>query len=362
MSKNKYSKKKLMIYSITLIIIISAGVIATQLGVETDNTPSNNNEGDIYSSDPYGSASIPHDLFEPKTLNQTIEYYALNPEWNMLTQDYRPRWTGCTDMEYQQIFGGLPKMPQDFYKKYKMFTEGTLTDYDRLEPEYWMQPEFYGLDQKFFNRYMERWGENMWNIGQIGCKPSFRYVELKRGTTVQLSTFLHTEVIGTEAFLGAVVYVKYPEGAMNLQGTMVFTQPEDTSDYIKTRITSPDNNAIYTSEDFQERIKGLNNNINPSNRLLVFPATYRKVDVQGEKIIEGFSMNWCYKVSMEIKIEKDCPPGDYVVALDIMNPTSPVIEEYNWIVSSDPYYSFFYPAIREYKPEAPYFQVIITVV
>ena len=149
---------------------------------------------------------------------------------------------------------------------------------------------------------------------------------------------------------------------MNLQGTIIFDQPEDVSNYIKAKIVEPDNDPMYSSEGFQNRIQGLNDNVNEYNRLLVFPATYNKIDNMGETVIVGFPANWCHKVTIEIQVKDNCPSGDYVVAIDAMNPTNPIVEEYNWLISGDPFYSFFFPAIREFRPKAPYFQAIITVV
>jgi len=360
---NKAKRKKIIFgTSITIILVVISGVSALMLTGNIDLTiPGSIDDNNvIYSKNPYDS-SINHSLFEPSSLNRTIDKYAVNPVWNPLTKDYRPRWKGCTDEEFKQIFKELPKMPQDFYKKYKMFLEGKLTDYDRLEPEYWMQPEFYGLDTDFFHAYMNR-NPTMWRLGQISCMPGFRTVEMKRGATVDISTFMHTSILGSEVYLGGIVYAFFPDKAVNLKGETIFEQPKDAERYIHACITSPDNDPLYTSEDFQNHIKGLYTNVNPENRILLWSPTYQLFDVEGKKVIKGFDKDWVKKITIEVAVDKNCPSGNYVVALNLTNPSKEIVQEYNWQISSSPYYSFFYPAIREYRPIAPYFQLLITVV
>lgn len=356
MVDKKSSKKKLVIAVIFVAIVCGSAIAVSQLALDNKSGTSSS----PYSNDPYDSI-LSHLLFEPSSLNDTGERYAIEPVWNELTKDYRPRWEGCSDEEFLAIFDELPKMPQDFYKKYKMFMEGTLTNYDRLTPDYWMQPEFFDLNQKFFDRYLQRW-TGQWNIGQISCKPSFRYVEVKPGVSLQFSTFFHTDVLGTEASLGAVIYSYLPDVAMNQGGVVVFEQPDTAEQYINSRIITPDNDLIFMSDEFQEHLQGLYVNVDDNSRMVRFPATYRKIDVEGEKQLTGFPENWCYKVTVEIDISSSCPSGDYIVAVDSMNPSSAILEEYNWVISSEPYYSFFYPATREWHPVCPFFQVLITVV
>jgi len=353
--------KKKTIIIIGAVAIISLAVSAVALSLNYKPEENKNSSDNPYSNDPYGSSKIPYNAFEPNSLDRTVNNYSVNPIWNDITKDYRPRWKGCSNEEYLNIFGNLPKMPQDFYRKYQMFMKGTLTDYDRLEPEYWKQPEFYGLEQNFFDTYITRW-KNQWNIGQISCKPSFRYAELKKGATVQLSTFFHTEIIGSEAYLGAIFYSHLPENAMKQDGTIIFKQPNNAGQYIKTKIVSPSNDEIFMKESFQQNLKGKAVNINSDEKIVLFPATYKKIDEQGTKKLQGFLEKWCHKVTAQIHIKENCPPGEYIVAIDYKNPCSAINEEYNWIISGYPYYSYYFPAVREHYPVAPYFQMIITVV
>ena len=358
--------KKRLVFGILIIaaLLIGAVVIATNSDIINNQQivgDDDDDDYDPYSPDPYGTSKIPADLFMTESMNKTIDILAVNPVWNDITQDYRPRWKGATDEEFAQIFSELPKMPMDFYRKYKMFMDGQITDYDRLGIEYWSQPEFFGLDSNSFYTYNERW-DNMWNIGQVSCKPSHRYVELKRGATVQLSTFVHTGVIGTEAYLGGVVKTDLPDACLTLSGQKVFDQPTNADKYISSKIISPGNDPIYESETFQNIIEGHYDNVLPGRRLLLFPATYRKLNENGEPVIYGFPSDWVKKVTLQIDIAEDCPPDNYIVSLDMENPSETIIQEYNWIISGSPYYSFFFPAIREWRPICPYFQVVITVV
>ncbi len=314
----------------------------------------------FYSDDPYNS-TVPYDLFEPSSLNKSISQLTVEPVYNPLTSDYRPRWEGCTDAQYVQIFGELPKFPQDFYKKYSMFMHGELTDYDRLGPEYWQQPEFFDMNQHNFNTYVGNRSTKMWTPGTISCKPTFRLVEMKQGATVKLSTFFHTEVIGSEAYLAGIFQVVYPSSAMNYEGVKVFDQPDGVEDYIHARIIVPDNDPVYMSASFQNNMEGLYDDLTENERMFVFPATYRKVDNQGTGVFYGFSPEWSKKVTIEISVDKNCPKGNYDIGVDLRNPTTAVIQEYCWVFSGSPYYSFIFPAIRNWRPICPFFQVIVTV-
>lgn len=355
--KQKNRKIRLLIIVATIIVIATI-VIATQLTKKNGEEPSIF-DSILYSSDPY-NASVDYKLFEPSSLNRSVARYAVTPVYNSLTDDYRPRWEGCTDEQYLQIFSELPSFPQDFYKKYQMFMLGSIVDYDRLTENYWKQPEFYDLDDDSFYNYMNR-GFGMFTPGTISCKPSVRMVEMKKGSHVELSTFFHTTIRGSEAYLGAVFYAIYPEKALNSDGIEVFANPDNIKQYIHAKISGPENDPIFMTPDFQKHIEGFATNVDETRRMLLFAPTYSVVDSNGQKKITGFTDSWCQKVTLDITIDSNCPAGNYVVAIDMENPSESIIQEYNWVISSAPYYGFFLQAIREWRPDCPFFQVIITV-
>jgi len=346
-------RKSSSIVIVALIIVVST----IGVGILIYKNSEGSSDGILYSDDPYNS-TVPYKLFEPSGLNRTVSQFISNPIYNTLTGDYRPRWTGCTDEEFMQIFGSLPKMPQDFYKKYSMFMNGELTDYDRLGPEYWQQPEFHSLDQTAFNNYLNRPGTGMWTPGTIGCKPSVRQIEMRKGASVSVSAFFHGNVEGSEAYLGTIFYVLFPDAAMNYDGVKIFNQPSDASKYIHASITGPDNDIVFTS--FQKNITGLG--IGANERLVLFSPTYHKNDMMGKQMQLGFKPSWCYKVTLAISVDKDCPTGTYDIAIDMENPSAAINQEYIWVLSGYPYYAFYFPAPREWRPVCPFFQVIITVV
>jgi len=353
-------RKNLLYIGAVGLILLGAGTMA--ITITKNNNNSNVVYGDNpYSSDPYGSAQIPYNIFEPDTLNTSSSQYAINPIWNELTKDYRPRWTGCSDKEYIQIFKDLPKMPKDFYQKYELFMKGQLTDYDRLEAEYWKQPEFYGLDQSSFNNFINR-NPTMWRPGQIGCKPGFRYMELKPGAEVEISTFFHTSITGAQAYLGTVLYAHMPDSAKRLDGEIIYNQSENADKYFEYKIIEPINNEIFESASFQNKIEGKYVNVEDDERIILFEPSYKLNDVEGEKVIIGFQPNWTYKVTTWIHVKNNCPSGNYVVAVDYENPSNVIAEEYNWVITSYPYYGSYQPGFREWYPSAPYFQILITVV
>jgi hypothetical protein len=352
--EKRYKKKKPMLL---IIIIVAAAIFAVVAVANYKPATPSRKPGEIYYAEDFNNSIVPSGLFDQDIVAKAY----LNPTFNPITQDYRPRWEGCTDEQYKQIFGNLPKMPQDFYKRFKLFIDGLFTDYERLGPEYWKQPEFYGLDEYMFKTYLREDLVNMWYIGQIACTPSIRNLEIKAGNTVNLSTFFHTGVTGSEAYLGAIIRPIYPKSAMNQEGQSIYDNPENIEDYIKVRITSPSNDPLYSSEEFQSHMKGKITNLKDDYRLLLFPATYRSIDVGGEKVMQGFKSNWCYKITFEVNVLPGTPVGNYVIAIDAMNPSDAIAEEYNWEISGSPYYSYYLPAIREQRPVAPYFQLIISV-
>ena len=354
----KKGEKKLSII-IIVVSVVSLAIVAGVYFSGTEGGGGNIIDGIFYDPNPHNS-TIPYELFEPETLNRTVALESINPTYNHLTKDYRPRWDGCTDEQYLQIFGSLPKFPQDFYKRYAMFMRGELTDYDRLGSEYWLQPEFFDMGQGLFEYYIHR-TTGMWTPGTVGCKPSVRQVEMKKGATVKLSTFFHTDAVGAEAYLGGVFFALLPDAAISYEGTVIFDQPANAGSYIQARIVEPDNDPIYMSEAFQSALQGLYTNVGENERILLFHPTYNLVDYQGTKRIHGFTSNWCYKISLEITVKSTTPSGTYVVAVDMKNPSDSINQEYNWVLSGSPYYGFYYPAIREWRPVCPYFQVVVVV-
>jgi len=355
--KMKGNRKKyiaIVIIALVASIAIAAGILIKQKDIGTAI------DGVLYSNTPYNS-TVPYKLFEPSGLNRTVDALMMNPVYNDLTKDYRPRWTGCTDEEFVQIFERLPKMPQDFYKKYSMFMNGEITDYDRLGPEYWQQPEFYGMDQNSFSNYINR-ATGMWTPGTISCKPSARQIEMKKGASVSISTFFHGTIEGSEAYLGTIFTPLFPNAALNYDGIKVFDQPADATKYIHATITGPDNDTLFESRPFQKNISGLYTNLGPGERLVLFSPTYQKIDTMGVQTLLGFRPDWCCKVTLAISIASNCPTGTYDVAIDMKNPSDAVNQEYNWVISGYPYYSLYFPAIREWRPICPFFQAIITVV
>lgn len=346
-----------------LLIIVGMISVATIAAIYIKDGTINPFEatGDIYYSGGINNASIQANQFYKGNVSIPVDDFALNPTWNPITQDYRPRWTGCDDETFKTIFHNLPKFPQDFYKKYKLFMLGQLNDYERLGSEYWQQPEWYDLNQMKFSHYINGW-EPYWNIGQVSCKPMVRMIEIKRGVTMNMSTYFHADISGSQAYLGGIIFAYLPNQAMDLYGKTVFLQPEKAKDYINVKITTPQNDPLFMSNEFQRHIKGLYNGLELGQRVILFPATRQIVNNQGIEALAGYPIDFVAKVSFEVTVNKNCPTGEYVVAVDLKNAASAVVEEYNWEISGSPYYSFFFNAIRETHPACPFFQLIMVVV
>lgn len=345
--KNVRKKSPIFLIIITILTVISLFAVAILL-------PNNGNQGFFNNNDDNwnpGNYTFP---FVPQGVSLLPPIYIMNPQKNPYTDDYRPIYANMTPEQYKVFFDELPKIPKDFYETTKLISEQKLTNFDRLGPEYWKQPEFYpGWLQSVDGMYIHN-NPYEWIAHGYGCYPAAKHVETFPGATFESSTFFMTGY-GVETYQGIILSPKFPKHAVNMIGETVFDQdPEKVSKWFDVSIVNP------KTESWLKRIcenltsQGKYINVDFDREVLcVLKPTYTKYADGTE---DGFPADWAKKVTFKIKVSPDCPKGNYCLILNFRNPSEAINEEMYWI-----YKLWYTPAVGYYVKDIPYYQLIITV-
>ncbi|RLF95909.1 hypothetical protein DRN52_03380 [Thermococci archaeon] len=258
-----------------------------------------------------------------KGRNFTFPYYE-NLELNPLTGDYRPRYKNLTDEEYKNLFKDLPKFPKNFYVFLKAYYEGKISDITRLSENYWKQPEFYGFDQIYVDRYYvpEKRNPNLWTPRGFGVFPGIACRQVKAGDTVTINFFIHTSP-GVEACQVLELIPILPPRAYNIIGEVMFEQPSNAEKYFDLAILNKD--EIY-KERIEPKLEDIYK-IPESHGIILLPPTLYWVD--GKQY--GFPPSYLQMIDLQIKVHPDTPKGRYVIGLNITEPNRKIQEEYYWI-------------------------------
>ena len=297
--------------------------------------------------------------------NFTVPYE--NPIYNPLTNDYRPRYKNLTDTQYKNIFGDLPPFPKNFYTFLKAYYEGKISDISRLSENYWKQPEFYGFDQKYVDKYYvpSKRNANLWTPRGFGIFPGIACRGAKPGTTITVNFFIHVSP-GVEACQVIELVPTIPQKVYNVVGDVVFTQStEKVSKYFDVKILNKD--EIYT-EKILPNLEDIYK-IPDSHGIMLLPPTLYWIDNEEY----GFPPEYLQKVDMQIKISPNTPKGRYAIALNITEPNDKVREEFYWLFldTTKPDYQelvqkhFYYAkdivfGTGEYKPKY-WFELILDI-
>jgi len=104
-----------------------------------------------------------------------------------------------------EVFKNLPPYPEDLPEIRELYATQKLTDYSRLPPEYYLQPEFYpgwfATANKTYNRDPRIHGK----FG-LGFYPSTASIYLNEDTTLNLTVLIHSSP-GVECYQGIVLNV-----------------------------------------------------------------------------------------------------------------------------------------------------------
>ena len=114
-----------------------------------------------------------------------------------------------------EVFKNLPPYPPDLPEIRHLYATQTLQDYDRLTPEYYLQPEFYpwwfGICNKTYTRDPRIHGK----FG-AGFYPSKAVITLQKGTEFTLTTLLYTSP-GVECYQGTVINLSYDKNKIYVE-------------------------------------------------------------------------------------------------------------------------------------------------
>lgn len=280
------------------------------------------------------------------------------PTYNNITGDYRPKYYGMEDYQYEWIFGKLPEFKEDFFSIVELIYEGKITDYARVSENYWKQPEFYTSWAQLYNKTYINNDPNSWAPEGYGCFPLIKEGTATRGDTVEVNTYFKTS-FGVEAYQGLIVRPYFPTEALNILGRPLFEQnPEEVSKYLSISILNPDD-ELY--ENFKDSISYTN--VEPNDWFVVLDPTYQDIyDEYGNWIkFEGFPKDWVKLLRLEVDIAENTPPGDYVVGIEIETPCFEINQEYYFSLEHEYYGKRYNPGGSLYRTLVPHFQFILHV-
>lgn len=282
----------------------------------------------------------------------------IKTSYNNITGDYRPTYNNMSDEEYEWIFGNLPPFPDDFYSLVTLVYEGKVTDFSRIGKEYWLQPEFYTSWYGLYEKYYLNNSKESWCPEGYGCFPLLKEANAEKGTTIVADTYFRTGV-GVESYQGMVIRPTIPNTAKNVLGETVFEQnPKEVSKYFNIKIKNPDN-EIFNS--FKDNL--FSHNVEEDDWFVVLKPTYSEItDKYGNYIrYEGFPDDWVRLLNYEIEISPDCPSGNYVFSIDIIEPSFSINQEFYFSTEHERYGRLYNPVGRLFQSNLPHFQLILHV-
>ena len=337
--------KKFVVITITLIVVFLLSISAyTQFIPKSEVTPLDTS-GKSTNFDYTSGVSI-----TPVEQREVV--------YNSITDDYRPKYLGMTDIQYQYFFGDLPKFPQDFFTISRLVYDGKITDYSRLSSAYWLQPEFYpGWFSCINDSYLYN-DPAMHTTEGYGCYPAIKEVDAPAGSTAVVNTYFKTGY-ATEMYQGLIVKASLPDSAKDLKGNELFKQPTNAETYLKCSIDNPDD-PIYLQ--FKDDIPFTN--VGKDDWMTILKPTYQEIRDKFGVVtgLKGFQNDWVRILDLRIQIDKNTPKGDYVVALSVDTPCFEINQEY-YLSLTHPYYGSLYcPSGHIFRENKPHFQVILHVV
>lgn len=340
-------KKNIKILAVVSTVIIVGSATAYILS-------DNNSIGKIPIHEP-GSPS--YDYEEGSTIAPG-EYF--DPIFNDITGDYRPAYDFFSPTQYDWFFSKLPPFPEDFFYIAQLVYQGKITDYDRLDENYWKQPEFYpGWFKSVVNSsYVkpEEW-VGMWTPEGYGCYPTIKEITLKnsRGKSVVINTYFRT-AFDTNSYQGLIIRPYFPDKAVGILGGTLFEQPDNVERYISLNILNEDD-KMYNS--FKNMLAS--DNVGENDYFTILKPTHKIIrDKYGNKIGEtGFPDDWVRILQIELNIAEDTPAGQYVVAIKIDKPCDAINQEFYYSKEHDYYGLDYFPGGDYQLTGRPHFQAII---
>jgi hypothetical protein len=222
-----------------------------------------------------------------------------------------------------QMFINLPDMPNDFFQIRQLIRLGRITDFENLEPEYWMQPEFFPYFEEIALPLLQNPPENRWGAYGIAVYPADWVSVVSPGDNLDLYFFIKSGYI-VETFQGINLVNIFPESAQMTTGIE-----------LPGGIKSVNQNTQMAEEYFDVKITPDLFVLEPN-----FPI---------------YRINGTIKVKLSINVSENTPSGDYVIALD----TAEVPDDYEqaWIRE----HLNMYTSGGMTKIDRPYYQAFIRV-
>jgi len=115
----------------------------------------------------------------------------------------------------EKVFEDLPPYPPDLPEIRHLYATQTLQDYDRLTPEYYLQPEFYPWWFDICNKTYTKDPRIHGKFG-AGFYPSKADITLQEGTEFILTTLLYTSP-GVECYQGTVINLSYDKSKIYVE-------------------------------------------------------------------------------------------------------------------------------------------------
>lgn len=231
--------------------------------------------------------------------------YNESDDWHMFTEDIsgveiidcpESYHVSREDMD-QRVFCQLPKIPIDFFRIRDLFWYQKLTDYSRLTPEYYKQPEFfpnYGTTlkqqiQSYDGKTNDPFGYSVFPVDTV--------VYVNPGDTVKTQFFIMNSMASKYYKLFKLRH-SYPPSAQ-LEGVI--------SIYGETRF----------DQDVMSAKQAFTIDFEPNEFLLEpsFPIFFNQTTVA---------------VQILFNISEDAKPGVYFANLEVTRPGTKEVQEYRW--------------------------------
>ncbi|RLJ05178.1 MAG: hypothetical protein DRP18_03695 [Candidatus Aenigmatarchaeota archaeon] len=114
-----------------------------------------------------------------------------------------------------EVFKNLPPYPPDLPEIRHLYATQTLQDYDRLTPEYYLQPEFYPGWFSICNKTYCRDPRIHGKFG-AGFYPSEANIVIEKGASFELTTLLYTSP-GVECYQGTMITLHYNKSLIDVK-------------------------------------------------------------------------------------------------------------------------------------------------
>lgn len=218
----------------------------------------------------------------------------------------------------EKMFAKIPEMPKDFYQMRVMVEYNKIKDLSRIEPKYWLQPEW--MPQETFEKIwvpvlqnppINRWGGNGYTV-----HPGDSVATVSKGEDFYLYTYISSGLL-IETYQGIHLVNTFPE-----TGTieMMFKFPDGTG----TVTQNPSIAKNYFDVEYEYINPYLDNETKEHWNLL------QEDSFVLEPSFPVFSEKWKYLIKIHVTIDPKTPTGKYIIATDISAPSNDFNQEMYW--------------------------------